>query len=801
MRGKNMAFSIKYTSLLNKQKIPIIIAWTVIGIGISALFAANFFNVTTNNFEAPEGTDAYKANALLREYFPQREDQISHILVANDPISSILTNEFDQFSIDVTSFVQNKYTTKLVSAQGYFLFEGSELDDFKDNFVSDDLSTSIIILMIDGESDFQEDVTHDIRDFIDAYGNVSFNIFSVGFGELQADTDASIERDLAQIDTIVIPIVFIALLILLRNYRYFPITLAPIVLTIGLSFALLERFVVATGTEIQSFVPSVIISMTLGVGVDYSLFLLTRFREERLNGKSVIDSVSKMLEHAGHTVFTSGLTLTIALVGLAFFPISILSSVGIAISFAILILLAINLSLTPALLLLIGKYIEKERDTDTVPNSTSSKQEGNNQKMKRGIFYRVGKFATKRNALILGGILLLTLPLSFQIANSNPRAETAFFSPRGSSSESGFGLLEDNFGPGIISPINLVVVPNNNDVWGENTFLKLGNFVLVSIVETDLRRSAFSSHVSVGDFPITYGLSQDFFNVTSPRYDTQDAMNYRNFAPQFVNILEDGRESAVVEIVFPVDPSSPDAADLLKDLKLIAKDTLSDDFQFGFTGITAESSDMISSTYELFPLMILFVVIGIYIFIGLMFRAVILPARLIATIALTISFIYGAATVVFEYDTILNDIFPALDNISVTFWMVPIMSFSIILGLGIDYDIFTIERIRENVWNGMENDEAIAEGLDKTARIITGAGIIMTIAFGGMMFSSSYILVQFGFVLAFSILMDTFVVRTLLVPAIMGFAERMNWWPNLPPHLRNNNNEPETKQTKNIESN
>ena len=79
-----------------------------------------------------------------------------------------------------------------------------------------------------------------------------------------------------------------------------------------MSFAFLERLIVITGIEIQSFVPSVMISMTLGVGVDYSLFLLTRFREERLIGKSVDDSVSKMLEHAGHTVFTSGLTLTIA---------------------------------------------------------------------------------------------------------------------------------------------------------------------------------------------------------------------------------------------------------------------------------------------------------------------------------------------------------------------------------------------------------------------------------------------------------------------------------------------------------
>ncbi|MCE7734521.1 MAG: MMPL family transporter [Candidatus Heimdallarchaeota archaeon] len=780
-----MAFSTKYTNLLNKQKIPIIIAWTVIGLGLTVFFAGNFFNVTTNNFSAPEGTDAYKANALLTEYFPEREEQISHILVATNPGSNILTAEFTQFTIDITSDIQHEYGSKLVSAQGYFLFAGTELDDFKDGFVSTDLSTSIIILSLDGDSEFQKESTEVIREHISSYEINSFKVYTTGFGELQADTDESIERDLATIDAIVIPIVFIALLILLRNYRYFPITLAPIALTIGLTFATLERIVVSTGIEIQSFVPSVIISMTLGVGVDYSLFLLTRFREERLNGKSVDDSVSKMLEHAGHTVFTSGLTLTIALVGLAFFPISILSSVGISISVAILILLAINLTLTPALLLLIGKYVEKDRTSEIEDSKSSPQPDSDTVQTKRGIFYRVGKFATKRNGLILGAVLLLTLPLAAQIVNSNPRAETAFFSPRGSSSESGFELLEQHFGPGIISPVTLIVVPNDNDAWGENTFDKIDGFIAAAISETQLERINFNSHVSVGGIRIGYFLSQALLYPNAADnntiYDSQDAMNYRNFAPQYVNALNN---SAFIEIVLPVDPSSPAASDLLKDLKRIADQTLINDFEYGFTGITAESSDMIASTYDLFPMMILFVVIGIYIFIGLMFRAVILPARLIATIALTISFIYGAATVVFEYDTFLNDLFPALDNIEVTFWMVPVMSFSIILGLGIDYDIFTIERIRENVWNGMENDEAIAEGLDKTARIITGAGIIMTIAFGGMMFSSSYILVQFGFVLAFSILMDTFVVRTLLVPAIMSFAEKMNWWPNLPPHLK-----------------
>ena len=251
---------------------------------------------------------------------------------------------------------------------------------------------------------------------------------------------------------------------------------------------------------------------------------------------------------------------------------------------------------------------------------------------------------------------------------------------------------------------------------------------------------------------------------------------------QFTNPLVSANDAFIISISLSVDPNSPDAMNILNSMKSIASKTFdTNNYDYGFYGQTANMSSLISSTYDLFPLMILFVIVVIYIFIALMFKAVILPARLIATIGLTLSFIYGMTTIIFEYNTFLNNLFPILNDVNVTFWMVPVMTFSIIIGLGIDYDIFTIERIKENAWNGYSNDDAIAFGIGKTARIITGAGIVMMIAFGGLMLSKSYILIQFGFVLAFGVLLDTFVVRTLLVPALMSFADKYNWWPNHPP--------------------
>ena len=163
-----------------------------------------------------------------------------------------------------------------------------------------------------------------------------------------------------------------------------------------------------------------------------------------------------------------------------------------------------------------------------------------------------------------------------------------------------------------------------------------------------------------------------------------------------------------------------------------------------------------------------------------MFKSFFLPLRLIVTIALTMGFIFGTAYLVFE-TSLFYGIFPALEANEHLFWMTPIMCFSIILGLGLDYDIFVIERVKAYVWLGYTEKEAVVHALEKTGRIITGAGLIMAIAFGGLMLSKSIVLIQFGFILALAVLIDTFIVRSILVPSILAISEKWNWWPSKPP--------------------
>ena len=159
-----------------------------------------------------------------------------------------------------------------------------------------------------------------------------------------------------------------------------------------------------------------------------------------------------------------------------------------------------------------------------------------------------------------------------------------------------------------------------------------------------------------------------------------------------------------------------------------------------------------------------------------MFKSVFVPLRLIITIGLTLSWIYGIASLIFDVG-IVDGIIPALQDINALYWATPVMSFSILIGLGLDYDVFLLSRISEYRNNGYSERASVIKGLYRTGGIISMAGVIMAIAFGGMLFSTTMILNEFGFILTLAVLVDTFIIRTILVPAIMSLASKWNWWP------------------------
>eukprot|EP00455_Lapot_gusevi_P056139 TRINITY_DN9256_c0_g1_i1.p1 TRINITY_DN9256_c0_g1~~TRINITY_DN9256_c0_g1_i1.p1 ORF type:complete len:195 (+),score=70.24 TRINITY_DN9256_c0_g1_i1:287-871(+) len=184
---------------------------------------------------------------------------------------------------------------------------------------------------------------------------------------------------------------------------------------------------------------------------------------------------------------------------------------------------------------------------------------------------------------------------------------------------------------------------------------------------------------------------------------------------------------------------------------------------------------------SMFGLVVGCTVVVVFTIAGLAFRSVFVPFRLVISIALPVCFIYGLASLVFGPAGIFNWMFPSLKEANPLFWLVPVMSFSVLIGLALDYDLFLFSRIAEFRSKGHSDRHSIVLGVHETGGIITAAGIIMAIAFAGLLLANEIAMIQFGFLLSFSVLIDTFVIRTCFVPALIMVAGRWNWWPRAMP--------------------
>lgn len=193
--------------------------------------------------------------------------------------------------------------------------------------------------------------------------------------------------------------------------------------------------------------------------------------------------------------------------------------------------------------------------------------------------------------------------------------------------------------------------------------------------------------------------------------------------------------------------------------------------------------DVMDEVYDVFVLGIVGAVIALMIVIGLAFRSLATAVRLVFTIVVTLTWCYGSGVIVFTTPMFraVND---GIKESKALSWLGPVLTFSLVIGLCVDYDVFLTSRVMEYRSKGLSDVDAVVAGFSQTAGVITSAGVIMVIAFGSMMLSSQMLLVECGFFLSWSILLDTFVVRAVLCPALMAIFGRWHWWPRkMPPPL------------------
>ncbi|MGB3328064.1 MAG: MMPL family transporter, partial [Thermomicrobiales bacterium] len=520
----------------------------------------------------------------------------------------------------------------------------------------------------------------------------------------------------------------------------------------GVAVILLLIWLVAHVTDMSIFTLNLATMLGLGLAVDYSLFVTSRFREERRRpGTTLEDAVARSVATAGRAVFFSGLTVLIGLAGLCIFPLMFLRSVGIAGILVVAVSTLGALTLLPATLAIIGNRIDRY----SLPFLSGLASEG---KPDRGFWHGLALRVMAHPFLVIAITATFLISLGAPFLHANVSSPDATILPRDLPSRQGYDLLASEFTGGEISPFVLAVHTDEPMTSNEN-LARLDR--LVRKLEADPRIDHVQSAISLPQLP--QGLSPR--NVLQARL----ALEATGTDTRLRSFL--GPNDAMI-LAFPVKPANdPDNKALLGDLRRLEPGS-------GMTilvgGGTASIVDVVDSIAASFPYAAAFVVACTYLVLLLLLRSVLLPIKAIIMNVLSILAAYGALVWVFQEGHLSNLLrFSAQGFVEAS---LPVIMFCVLFGLSMDYEVFLLTRIQEEWQRTHDNEHSVAVGLERSGRIITSAALIVVVVTASFVSADVVLVKALGLGIALAVALDATVVRALLVPATMRLLGDWNWW-------------------------
>jgi RND superfamily putative drug exporter len=575
-----------------------------------------------------------------------------------------------------------------------------------------------------------------------------------------AALDQNEATDLSSSLSIVLPLTLLVLVLI--TIAYFRAPFAPLITfsALGLALGLATAGVVVVGTLVGHVdVTSVelVTTFVLGVGTDYAIFLVARYREELIAGRTPEEALITSTTWAGQSIATSGGTAILATLALTFSGVALLSQWGSVLSLAILITVLIALTLIPALLTLMGPRIFWP-ETGAKFTAAAEKRRARIAS-ESGYFYRAGRLSQRKPRTIVLLVLLLSIPLLYVAINVPESYDFYGQLPAGHPATTGLSELNGKFGNGFAFPTDVLVTFSQPLVVG--TTPNAQEFQDVASLTSTFSNTAGVDRVAspVGPSGATLGTWLNW-STEPPAVQT---MLTGTLAPY---LGTDGRT-----IWFTVTPTSTglsvDAVNLLHTLESEAHGfagTHPEVTELAYGGGASETSDIQAQTALALQRMAIVVSIGLLIVLFVALRSYLIPPMAVATIGLSIGWSWAITYLVLD----LGFGVPL-------FYFVPVILFILILGLGIDYNIFLLTRVREERLRGRSSTEAVVEAVGRTGGIITAAAVILASAFAILITGNFLLLRAIGFAVATAIILDAMIVRTYLVPAALHLLGERVW--------------------------
>ncbi len=585
--------------------------------------------------------------------------------------------------------------------------------------------SALVLAQIEGDEDEVNAHLAEIRKGFQGNRYQGFEVRLGGAAEAYWELNEQTQSDLIKAELIAVPIILLLLLFVFRG-----VIAALLPLVIGLFSIVGTLWILALlsrATDVSVFAMNLTTGLGLGLGIDYSLFILYRFREELANGRSVSEAVLISTRTAGRTVFFSALTVAVCLSALLIFPMYFLRSFAYA-GIAVVIFAAIAaIVVLPAILAILGERVNKwSVRKRPAPAPKDSRWYSSTQRVMRS------PFIASAAMLVLFAILAFPfLGIKFALADEESLPQTA-------QAHVVHDVIAADYTAREMDPVTIVVPDRavSSDAMADFA-LRVSSITGISRVD-----AATGTYVDGALVAPATVLSERFANGAGHWLSA---------------VLND-------------EPSSDEGQGVVTKLR-----SLETDFPIMVGGAAAELQDTLHALSDSLPYSLAIIGVSMLVLLFLLTGSVLLPIKAIVMNVLSLSATFGALVWVFQEGHLrwLVGDFTVTGTISAP---IPIMLFCIAFGLSMDYEVFLLSRIREEHLASGKNSAAVSTGIAKTGPLITAAALLVAVVFISFITSSITYMKVLGLGLALAVLLDATLIRAVLVPAFMAIAGRFNWW-------------------------
>jgi len=681
-----------------KHRFKVIVVWVVL-LSAVVLLAHRAGNGFTTQFTLP-GTDSQAALNLLNNRFPNEAGSTGDIVFkASGGVYSTL-NSADMQAL----FTKVSSLNQVVDVQSPY----NTIEEL--NLVSPNQQIGYAVVhfntIITGISN---NTFNSIQDLVTQAGHQGLQI------ELGGDAFSSFRPQLTSI-WVGVTAAIVILLIAFGSVIAMGLPVINALVGIGIGISLVE--LLAHVVSLPDFSTELGAMLGVGVGVDYALLIVTRYRQGISKNLNPEVAITTAVNTAGRSVFFAGTAVVISLLGMLLMNVGFIQGLGLASAVVVAITMLASITLLPAIISLVGAKI----DLLKIPRFTKKTVRTDH------LWYSWSRMLQKRPwpPLLLGLIILAVLAVPFfsiRLGSSDSSSE-----PTSDTTRRAYDLISQGFGVGANGPLLMAA-----SISGPRDIAQLQN--LVDALEQ------------------TPGVA-----YVSPLQPNS----------QF--------EAAIFQVIPTTSPENQATTKLINNIRnnIIPEFTAGSDISVHVGGITATYADLANRLQSRLPIFIFVVLAVSFALLLLVFRSIVIPIKAVIMNILSIGAAYGVLVAIFQWGW-LRDLV-GIGQAGPIDSYVPMIMFAILFGLSMDYEVFLLSRIKEEYNKTGDNSSAVADGLAKTARVISAAALIMVTVFASFILVNSRILKEFGLGLAVAILLDATIVRLVMVPAIMELLGKTNWW-------------------------